>query len=213
MTWVKRLFSFEDETMQNKMKQWEIVFKAKYIILPRPPVYRPIERWDKWGKMQANVISGFYEHWEIAHTYFWVQTYVPKSLTEVLAKGNYEELTPYNKDERIFVFPDCQDQNDWATILSIMALGSSSRCIYILNENPHNWLDAIISLHGITREISEEFPVSNFTNNIKDCHCLCGSADEDLVIYKIDLEEKIVLSVLEKVAKEEGLELVIRRGE
>ena len=211
MNWVKRLISFKHEGMKQKNNEWEISITKRFMVLSHPTRYRPIELWDRWGKMQANILSMFNQQWDNAHTYFWVQTYVPNSLTDVLIEGKYENVTSTNKDEQIFLFPDCRDQNSWETILSIMALGGLSRCIFILNNKPKNWGDIIIRLHQITQQISIGHSLSEFEKELEICHCLCGSSDEDLVIYKIDLEENAVLSILENIAKKEELELVIKR--
>ena len=211
MSWIKKLLSFEYPEYNRRINRWEIRITNNFILLRHTVRYRPIELWDKWGKMQAKVLSSFHQHWNYAHTYFWVQTYIPESLSNVLIDGKYEMMTSINKDEQIFIFPDCQDKNAWETILSMMTLSGNSRCIFILDNKPQHWGDVIIRLHQITQLLEKGHQICEFETELTQCHCLCGSSDEDLVISKIDLKENIVLSVLGDIVKEEGLELVIKR--
>jgi hypothetical protein len=140
-----------------------------------------------------------------------VRTYLPGSLSNILIDGKYEGMISTNKDEHIFIFPDCQDKNVWETILSMMALSGNSRCIFILDNKPQHWGDVIIRLHQIVQLLEKGHQISEFETELTHCHCLCGSSDEDLVILKIDLKENIVLSVLGDIGKEERLELVVKR--
>jgi hypothetical protein len=210
MSWIKGLIHRNHQrTIRRKNEReapWEVTLTPRYIILPHPERYRPIKLWDKWGKMQANLLSSFNQQWEETHIYFWIQTYVPESISNILVPGKFETMTSVNKDEKIFLFPDCQDQNVWTTILSMMALGGLSRCIFVLKNKPRNWGDIVAHLRQIIQKLEAGRSLSEFQSELTMCHCLCGSGDEDLVIYKIDLEEDIVLSVIENIAKQEDLE-------
>ncbi|MBI4332748.1 MAG: hypothetical protein HY673_15870 [Chloroflexi bacterium] len=115
------------------------------------------------------------------------------------------------KDETVFLFPDCQDKELWAAFLGSAGLVPLARCLFIVDRDPADWRAAMSRLFEIAQGIAQGKSATEYEADMSVCHCLCYSLDEDLVIAKVALPERTVLSVLEGAAREEGLELVVRR--
>lgn len=65
-------------------------------------------------------------------------------------------------------------------------------------------------LYGITQKLENGTSPDELKNELMTCRCLGYSVDEDLVISKIDLSEDAVVSIIAQIAREEGLELLVR---
>ena len=115
------------------------------------------------------------------------------------------------ENDQIFMVPDCEEQFVLEDILSGCAHGLFGRCIFILDNKPENWKETIERLFEITEKLVDGQPAAEFESELSSCHLLCFSADEELAIAKVDLPESTVFSIIEDIARENDLNLVIKR--
>jgi hypothetical protein len=167
-----------------------------------------------WAKMQARIFSRIQQHWPESHTYIRLYTYyIPDYLITKLKKGQFEKSDTKEKHTHLFLIPDCQDPSVWEAFFEIGTNDDGGRTIFSLDYRPRNWREIIARLFEIFVKLYKtpggRFP--GFERALSRCHLWCFSVDADLVIGKVDLPESTVLSILESVASEESLKLVIDR--
>jgi hypothetical protein len=191
-------------------RKWRVSIYASNIWLSRPLRYSNPEKWDTWGKIQAQVLSRFRQRWPESHIYIRLYTCIPEYFTDVLIPGHFEKIAEVRKNH-IFILPDCQDQHVLETIFTPAGHDPFARTIFVLDQKPANWKETITRLFEIAVKLSDRQPAANFEGELSTCRLLCYSMDEDLVIAKVDLPENIVISILEDIARENDLDLVIER--
>jgi hypothetical protein len=207
--WFKNLMIRRSEEKQKRAQEWHIYLQNGFILM-YPNRYRPIEQWDKWGKMQFRILMELKKHWPGVHSYIRLHIYTEQDYSNILNICE-NEIVYESKDTQTILFPDCDDQFIYETILSTVGLIPLSRCIYCLDDIPINWRDTISQLFDITQKLEKGHLTSEFENQLSICRCLCYSLDENLVIAKADLEENEILLLLENIAHEEYLSIIIHR--
>ncbi len=204
---LKNLITHQREAPWREEQEWKVSVNGEaWLHIPNRLAHP--EQWATWGKIQARILSRFQEHWPHTHTYIRFHTYLPEHFKDILKPGQFETAVTTGKDY-VFLFPDCQDEYVWETILGSAGLIPYARTIFILDQKPPNWQEIIADLFDIAQS-----PSSGHLQNesrLSICHCLCYSMDEDLVIARVDLPESTVLSILEDTARKEDLQLVLHR--
>jgi hypothetical protein len=163
--------------------------------------------------MQVKILSRFQEHWNDTYTYIRFRTVTPLLFhyTNIFKQGTFEELDTEEKDDHVYLFPDCQEKHVWEIILSAIGLLAFTRTFFMLDQRPSNWQEVINRLFQSTLALANDNYASEFENDLSNCRCICYSINEDLILEKVDLPENIMLTILEDVAREEGLEIVFKR--
>ena len=197
------------EVQHEKERIWKISM-GRDIWLIVPLGLRRQGNWDTWGKIQATALSRFQKHWLNSPVYIRFHAHSSWRGASRFTVFQIEKVGTTKEKEQIFMIPDCDDQSVWEDILSGYAHGAFARAIFVLDHKPDNWQETITRLFEITVKLSGGQPAADF-DELSDCRCLCYSMDEDLVIAKVDLPESNVISILEDIARENDLELVIER--
>jgi hypothetical protein len=191
-----------------KEKKWQLIVLADgYLLLRSPKQYLDVDSWHKWGEIQVKVISSFQKYFEGNHLFMYYIPIVPERIRQLIKvgmQGEYDEIIAKRKSgETIYLLPDVQNRKLIEILLESVAEG----CIVILDQKPPNWKELL----AILFEISKSNKAALKIKEMSVCRCLCYFKDRDLVIEKIDLPENTVFTILEHIAKEEGLKLVVNR--
>ena len=199
------------EEKQSRENEWKVTIDLSYFWLTHPTKYWPNEFWDKWAKMQVKILYEIQKIIPSTHTYLRFSTFFPKQYTDIIELCQAETLTTKKRGGKILLFLDCQDQNVWEKILFGDSFTPAAKSIFMLENKPSNWQEAITELFNIVEKLNDGHSINEYKNQLSKCHCLCYVLDSDLVIAKVDLPENVLLSILEDVARNEGLELTIER--
>lgn len=192
-------------------KQWIVRILESEIWLERPRVYRRPNNWKSWGQMQARLLESIKDKWQESHVYIRVYSYEIDYYTNVLKSGTYEIVSGIRKGEYLLYIPDCRDTMTIESVLSSAGFVPLAKTIYIMKMNLPRWHETINELFEIAVKLSKGHRVKEFESQLSNCHCLCYTMDEDLIIAKLDLDEDHLLPILESVAQEESLDLVVIR--
>jgi hypothetical protein len=206
--WIRNLVTHKRKTQARREQEWRVSTNGGIWLHIPTPLTHP-ERWEIWGEIQAGILRRFQQCWQDTHIYIRFHTYLPEHFGDILRPGQFESVGTANKEDYIFLFPDCQDEYVWTTILGSAGLVPFARTIFVLDNNPSNWQEVIASLFGIAQKLSAGHPLDKFQSELSICRCLCYSMDEDLVIAKVDLPESTAISILKDTAREKNLELVL----
>jgi hypothetical protein len=217
---------------QKKEQEWKVIvydweygkgyhLHVPYWLAHKKMVPQPVNARRKdddsftiWANMETRIFSRIQQHWPESHTYLRLYTYyVPDDLIAKLKKGQIEKIDTKDKHTHLLLIPDCQDQRVWEAFFEVGTNWDGGRTIFLLDYKPRNWREIITHLFEIFQKLYKtpggRFP--GVQRELTRCHLWCFSVDADLLIAKVDLPESTVLSILERVASEEGLELVIDR--
>jgi hypothetical protein len=212
MQWIRDAMARRREARERRMRSWELWTNSEvYLAMP----YRMFMggEWVTWGKMQARIFSRLRENWPDTHAYVWFQTvFPPETFPDIMIPGKFEELPPGKENHYMYLFPDCPDQHVWATVLGAGTLFHLSRAIFMLDRSSGDWQKFIARFLEVALTPMMVVPATEFGDELSACQCLCFSQDQDLLLEKIDLPRPSVLSILEGVASEERLELVLKPG-
>lgn len=198
------------EERYSKEKLLKVVLKEYYWI-HHPRCYRNIELWPKWGELQTKILGKLHLFLPDTHVYIRFSTYLPEHYTDILQSENVKKIITKNGKETIILFPDCQDQLIWRELLSSSGLEPFAHCFFILKDKPVNWQEIVNDIYEILLKFDKGHSLSEFQSELSNHPCLCFSEDEDLVIGKVDLPEQEVLSIIQELALEDGLELEVER--
>jgi hypothetical protein len=109
---------------------------------------------------------------------------------------------------------DCQEQRAWEMILDAGTAMHEGKILFTLKNKPSNWkviMDAYYKIVVDTFYLRK--PISDFQKELDQCYLLCYSILDDsaLIVAKTELSENGFLSILENIANEEHLQLVINK--
>jgi hypothetical protein len=206
--WLRNVFSGRSEAAKRGAGGWQILI-GRDIRLLVPPGLPNETKWEAWGRMQTRVLSLIQQHWTDSHNYIRFNAFPPGYFGDKLLGCPYKTIT--NNREEIFLLPDCQDTSVQETIFSVLGMIPFTRCLFMLDRQPANWQDVMEHLFEATKKMDKKQPVTSYAHELSMCHCLCYSANENLVIAKIDMPESDLTSILKTVAREKNIEVNIRR--
>ncbi len=165
--------------------------------------------WYIWGRMQARMISEFRRCWGDARVYIRLETPIGDHFVDILRPCEYAMVTDRG-NYTIFTLRECDDECLWTSILASAPLVPRAKSVFILDRSPADWQSTVARLFDATQSLEKGPPNDRIAEELEMCHCVCLSMDWDLLIAKIDLPDATVLSILGDVARDEGLELVLR---
>jgi len=207
--WINEIRAKRYEEKRRKEQEWRVQITNNYWLC-HPTRYRPLDKWEKWGEMQSMVLSHIIHRIKTPSIFWRFHTFLPEVYKDIINLCEYETIQEDKKKGHVFVLRNCWNQNVWKQILSSLGLVTKARCIFILDYNPVDWLNTVNDLFKITQKIETGHSTLEFESELSSCRCLCYSNDEDLIIAKVDIKEEDILSILQDVAREFSLNLVIQ---
>lgn len=208
MQWFRNVFSGGSDVRRRGDTGW-FVLLGKNIFVSVPPGLPGDKKWETWGRIQVKLLTYFQKYWPDSHIYIRFNAFPPGYFEDKLKLCAHEKIT--TRREEVFLLPDCQYIPAMELIFSVMGMVPFTRCVYILNQKPENWKEVMERLFEATRKIAKKQPVTGYERELSMCHLLGYSSNQDLVIAKIDLPEKEIVSTFQLVAREERIELALRK--
>jgi hypothetical protein len=208
--WMTNYIAQQREARHKEERRWKVSMNGDIWLSMPLGLFRQGQR-DKWGKILATAISRFQKHWPDTHIYIRFLAHRSWIGTDILNPTLCERVGTTKEKDQIFLLPDCKDHSVCEDALAGSGYGAFGRSIFVLDHKPANWKETITRLFEIAVKLSGGQPAADFESELSTCRCLCYSMDDDLVIEKVDLPENIVISILEDIARENDLDLVIER--
>jgi hypothetical protein len=197
------------DNREAKKRRWHIIIShVIWITFPNRMFLN--NEWKKWSKLQRIILSRLTQNWPEAYTCIRFIDFPQGYFSKLLKNCQYESLSSSNPKENILLFADCKDDSTLDIIYQATGMNPFTRCIFVLDKKPEKLQDTISHYFNLAQEISRGHKAANFADELKECHFLGYSMDNDLVIGKIDLPENIVTSILQDIATAESLEAVIK---
>lgn len=206
MAWLGDLVARRKQASERRLRTWE--GWADDVVYLRMPyrIRRRRHDWTIWGCMQADVLARLKQNWPNARTYLWYRTPLASHLANLVSQCKPEETAGQGKAEHVFVFPSCEDLSTWAIVLSLGTLFHFSRAVFMLEPTPEDWKGSIERLVGLAQKTGGQLTPEDQLL-LSTCRCLCYSADNDLVIGKVDVPVSTVIAAVEETAQAHGFEL------
>jgi hypothetical protein len=167
--------------------------------------------WDRWGELQVKILHAFMSHWQHTDVYIRFQTHIPDFIEPYLMSCKYEKYATRSEHESLFLIPECTDTRVWERIFASVGAVHLSRMLVVVDSTPKDWHNTVASLFGITQKLSDRYSPNEFIEDLSICKCLCYSIDNDLNIGKIDLPDNIIFAILENIALEYDLQLLVKK--
>jgi hypothetical protein len=188
--------------------RWQILI-GKTIRITVPPGLPVETKWETWGALQVQLLGLLRKHWPDNHMYIRFNAFPPGYFEDKLKLCQPVKINAGR--EEVFLLADCEIASVLQTVLSVLGMVPFTRCIYILDSQPSNWQEVTERLFQATKKIARNQPAPEYEGELALCKCLCYSADQDLMIGKIDLPESDLMATLEQLAKDQKLSLMVRR--
>jgi hypothetical protein len=205
--WLRNIFSGRSDARRGDGRWNVLIWRGIRITVP--PGLPAETKWEVWGNIQMRILSNIKKQWPESHTYIRFNAFPPGYFTDKLG-GCPREVIKTKRDE-IFLLPDCEDPSALRTVFSVLGLNPFTRCIFLLKDQPAEWQEVMARLFEATQKIARRQMVPEYETELARCHLLAYSVDQDLVIGRMDISESQLEDILEGVAREEKLDLAIRR--
>ncbi len=206
--WFKNIFSGRGADARRGDGRWNVLIDRS-IRITVPPGLPAETKWDVWGTIQLQILDHLKRRWPESHTYIRFNAFPPGYFADKF-QGCQQEVIR-NKREEIFLLPDCEAPSVLRTVFSVLGLIPFTRCIFLLKDQPANWQEVMGRLFEATQKIARKQSVPEYEAELSRCHFLAYSLNQDLVVVRIDMPQSELEEILEKVAREEKLDLAIRR--
>ncbi len=208
--WIKNIIANLRESKREKNRIWEIWFE-KGIWLTVPRRLFNDGNWEAWASIQIRILDCVRQYWGKSHTYIRFSPYPQGYYQERLQGCSSTMIIQSDEKGESFLFKDCVEESVLETIFSAIGMVPYTRCVIITDQQPDHWNDLINRYFEIAQQFSDGKNANDFSTELNDCHLLCYSMDQDLVIQKIDLEKSTFLFVLEQIASEFDLNIIMRK--
>jgi hypothetical protein len=205
--WFKNIFSGRTDARRGDGR-WNVLI-GRGIRITVPPGLPTETKWEVWGTVQIRILSELKKRWPESHTYVRFNAFPPDYFTDKFRGCPHEVIK--NKREEIFLLPDCEDPSALRTVFSVLGLIPFTRCVFVLKDQPANWQEVMGRLFEATQKIARKQSVPEYEPELSRCHLLAYSVEQDLVIARVDIPESELENILESIAREEKLDLSIRR--
>ncbi len=194
---------------ENQVQRWNIYINEDILLW----IPDSLKESGKWSQMLARMLVQINRNWLNSHVYIRLNTYTDdtKELERVLGQYQYRKICVSNKNENVFIIPDCSDEHILEAIFETGVVIDCGRSFFILSYLPVDWVGTVSQLFNISQNLSQDHKVSEYQKELSGCLCLCYSVDENLVIGKVDLSRDRILSITRDIARDEGLRLIIHQ--
>jgi hypothetical protein len=213
MKWIKDAARRRCEAKERRERMWMC-----WILGGQAGVSAPKGRhYEDWGRIQAEILARIQQHWPETHTYVRLHTcytYVLDDIGQLPERTRFERVPTKDKDDYLFLFPDCEDRDVWQVVLGIETPFDYGKMILMFDHRVEDCWTVVSNAYEVVRQQSDPRaqPWTVLVKMLPECQALCYSVDENLWIGKVDLPEGVVPAILESIAREEDLELVVEKG-
>jgi hypothetical protein len=221
---IKRWMERKKVLKQRRLKEWKVSIlnnehyqiKAPYWI-DRRHIQTSGDEENQclvdWANIELKFLSSIHQQIPKPHSYMRLFTYyLPKNIMNLSTKIQIETISIKEEKAYLFLIPDCQENFVWETFLKTGTALDMHKMMFTLDYQPEDWREVLGNIFEIAEKDYKLKPIEENKNELSGCRFLCYWVDGNPVIAKSDLSEKAILSILEDIALEKNLELVVERN-